>query len=68
MHSDRQIVLMEKIEENISDAINNLKADATTDLILFNLEKSIKLFNNILGYNFDYDKLDELFCKFCLGK
>ncbi len=68
LHSDRQIVLMEKIEENISDAINNLKADATTDLILFNLEKSIKLFNNILGYNFDYDKLDELFCKFCLGK
>ncbi len=68
LQSDRQITLMEKIEANILDAINSLQANATTDLIQSNLEESIKLFNNILGYNFDYDKLDELFCKFCLGK
>ncbi|MGL4950767.1 MAG: tRNA uridine-5-carboxymethylaminomethyl(34) synthesis GTPase MnmE [Mycoplasma sp.] len=68
LQSERQINFIEKIISILNDLVKDLKSETTLDLLQSDFERVIELFNKILGYNFDYDKLDELFKNFCLGK
>lgn len=68
LQSDRQINLLSKIIFEVDLIIEELNKNITLDLIQSKLENIIFIFNNILGITFEYDKLDELFSKFCLGK
>lgn len=68
LQSDRQIVAMNKISSTIDFCLTELDKNCPIDILQSYFEKCIILFNNILGINFEYDKLDELFNKFCLGK
>jgi len=68
LQSDRQIVHLEKIYKMINETINDSENNIPIDMLLTNLEVIIKDFNKILSIDLEYDKMDELFSKFCLGK
>jgi tRNA modification GTPase len=68
LQSDRQIVLLEKIYKIINETIDDSKNNIPIDMLLTNLEIIIKNFNKILSIDLEYDKMNELFSKFCLGK
>ena len=68
LQSTRQIDLLGNILFEIDELQKGLKDNQSLDLLIINLEKIVDYFNNILGINFEYDKLDELFKNFCLGK
>ncbi|MGL4951471.1 MAG: hypothetical protein ACRC4L_00650, partial [Mycoplasma sp.] len=68
LQSERQINYVEKIIHILTDLEKLLKLNEPLDLLQSEFEKCIILFNNILGYSLEYDKLDELFKNFCLGK
>ncbi len=68
LQSSRQINLLKKV----IDTLNEIKVDVANgvplDLVQTSFELSINLLNEILGISFEYDKLDDLFKNFCLGK
>lgn len=68
LQSTRQIDSLGNILFEIDELQKGLEDNQSLDLLIINLEKIIDCFNNILGINFEYDKLDELFKNFCLGK
>lgn len=68
LYSNRQLNLLNQIIELISDSISELKQNTPLDIIGSTLQKCIILFNNIVGKSLEYDMLDELFSKFCVGK
>lgn len=68
LQSTRQIDLLSNILFEIDELQKGLEDNQSLDLLIINLEKIVDYFNNILGINFEYDKLDELFKNFCLGK
>ncbi len=68
LQSTRQIDLLSNILFEIDELQKGLEDNQSLDLLIINLEKIVDYFNNILGINFQYDKLDELFKNFCLGK
>ena len=68
LQSDRQIISMKKIISILNYCLIELRNNTPLDLLQSEFEKCIIILNNILGINFEYDKLDELFSKFCLGK
>lgn len=68
LQSDRQFEIIDKIIYLIDNAINELEKDIPLDLFIQNLEIILNEFNSFLGKSLQYDKLDEMFKKFCLGK
>lgn len=68
MQSERQINLLNKIILILNGLIIKLNDNEMLDLLQSDFEIVILLFNQILGTEFEYDKLDELFKNFCLGK
>lgn len=68
MQSERQINLLNKIMLILNSLIIKLNDNEMLDLLQSDFEIIILLFNQILGTEFEYDKLDELFKNFCLGK
>lgn len=68
MQSERQINLLNKIMLILNSLIIKLNDNEMLDLLQSDFEIVILLFNQILGTEFEYDKLDELFKNFCLGK
>ncbi|MGL4948535.1 MAG: tRNA uridine-5-carboxymethylaminomethyl(34) synthesis GTPase MnmE [Mycoplasma sp.] len=68
LQSDRQINYVTKIILTIKELIIQLEQNEPLDLLQTYFEQCIDLFNKILGYSIEYDKLDELFKNFCLGK
>lgn len=68
MQSERQINLLNKIILILNSLIIKLNDNEMLDLLQSDFEIVILLFNQILGTEFEYDKLDELFKNFCLGK
>ncbi len=68
LQSERQIQLMNKIVYHIDLILNELANDVPLDLIIQKLEIILLAFDEFLGKTLPYDKLDEMFSKFCLGK
>lgn len=68
MQSERQINLLNKIILILNSLIIKLNDNEMLDLLQSDFEIVILLFNQILGTELEYDKLDELFKNFCLGK
>lgn len=68
MQSERQISLLNKIVYSLNNLIDKLSNNEMLDLLQSDFEAIILWFNQILGTEFEYDKLNELFKNFCLGK
>ncbi|WP_031488848.1 tRNA uridine-5-carboxymethylaminomethyl(34) synthesis GTPase MnmE [Ureaplasma canigenitalium] len=68
LQSVRQISLLERVHFLIKESIKNLLSGATVDLIADYLQECNLKINEILGTSRNYDFLDDLFKRFCLGK
>ena len=68
LQSERQIQLVNKILQQLDLTIAELQQHLTLDLIIQKLEMILAAFDELLGKTLPYDKLDEMFSKFCLGK
>lgn len=68
LQSDRQINILKRIISNIEELITELNDKIPLDLSIQKLENILNDFDKILGKTMHYDKLDEMFTKFCIGK
>lgn len=68
LQSERQVTLIYQCLQIIDELMVHLKQQEPLDLLQNYFEELINLLNQIIGEAFDYDKLDELFKHFCLGK
>ena len=68
LQSDRQFEIIKKILYLIDEIIIELKNNIPLDLVIQKIELILNEFNSFLGKTLQYDKLDEMFKKFCLGK
>lgn len=64
----RQIQLLEKAKQALENAIEAMKNQIPTDLIVTDLYESWENLKEILGERAKEDLLDELFKRFCIGK
>lgn len=64
----RQIQLLEKAKQALESAIEAMKNQIPTDLIVTDLYESWENLKEILGERAKEDLLDELFKRFCIGK
>lgn len=64
----RQIQLLEKANQSLKSAIEAMKQQIPTDLIVTDLYESWESLKEILGERAKEDLLDELFKRFCIGK
>lgn len=64
----RQIQLLEKANQSLENAIEAMKNQIPTDLIVTDLYDSWENLKEILGERAKEDLLDELFKRFCIGK
>lgn len=64
----RQIQLLEKANKSLNNAIEAMKNQIPTDLIVTDLYDSWENLKEILGERAKEDLLDELFKRFCIGK
>lgn len=64
----RQIQLLEKAKQSLESAIEAMKNQIPTDLIVTDLYESWSNLKEILGERAKEDLLDELFKRFCIGK
>ncbi len=68
LQSDRQMELVKKILCNIDEVLEDIKNKIPLDLCIQKLEIILHCFDAFMGKTVPYDKLDEMFSKFCLGK
>ena len=68
LQSDRQMEIIKKILYNIDLILDDLKNHIPLDLSIQKLEIILNCFDSFMGKTVPYDKLDEMFSKFCLGK
>ena len=64
----RQIQLLERANQSLNNAIEAMKNQIPTDLIVTDLYDSWENLKEILGERAKEDLLDELFKRFCIGK
>ena len=64
----RDLGLLEKIEKELSFAVNLTKNDCALDLISINLSNAYALVLELLGLSNDCDISQEIFSRFCVGK
>lgn len=64
----RQIQLLEKARQSLNSAVEAMKNQIPTDLIVTDLYESWENLKDILGERAKEDLLDELFKRFCIGK
>ncbi len=64
----RQLQLLEKANQSLDIAINEMREGITTDLIVTDLYDAWENLREILGEQAKEDLLDELFKRFCIGK
>lgn len=67
LQSQRQINLLSQCIQNLENASNQLDIQPL-DLIVESYNEALNALNQILGLDYEYDFLDELFKNFCLGK
>ena len=64
----RELALVKKAEETVSEAINNLNATLPFEIVADDLRLCYVSLGEIIGETYDEDILDEIFSKFCVGK
>ena len=64
----RELSLVKKAEQIVSDAINNLNDTLPFEIIADDLRESYVALGEIIGETYDEDILNEIFSKFCVGK
>lgn len=64
----RQVMLLEKANQALNQAIQAMELQVPTDLIVTDLYESWQNLKEILGKRAKEDLLDELFKRFCIGK
>ena len=64
----RQIQLLENAKKALNNAVEAMKNQIPTDLIVTDLYESWECLKDILGERAKEDLLDELFKRFCIGK
>lgn len=64
----RDLGLLEKIEKELSSAVNLTKNDCALDLISINLTNAYGLVLELLGLSNNCDISQEIFSRFCVGK
>lgn len=64
----RELALVKKAEQIVSDAINNLNDTLPFEIIADDLRESYVALGEIIGETYDEDILNEIFSKFCVGK
>lgn len=68
LQSQRQINLLEQAIHYLEKSISQLSNDVPLDLVIESYNSSLDSLNKVLGLDYEYDFLDELFKNFCLGK
>ncbi len=68
LQSTRQIGLMSNVVELLTSSLYDINHMIPIDMVITKLEVANIRINEILGVGANYDILDELFSKFCLGK
>lgn len=67
LQSNRQIALLDSAINHLKEALTKIDI-YSLDLIIEDLNLALYNLNKILGLDYEYDFLDELFKNFCLGK
>lgn len=68
LQSQRQINLLEQSIHYLEQSISQLSNNVPLDLVIESYNSSLDSLNKVLGLDYEYDFLDELFKNFCLGK
>lgn len=68
LQSQRQINLLEQAIHYLEQSISQLNNNVPLDLVIESYNSSLDSLNKVLGLDYEYDFLDELFKNFCLGK
>lgn len=68
LQSQRQINLLEQAIRYLEQSISQLSNNVPLDLVIESYNSSLDSLNKVLGLDYEYDFLDELFKNFCLGK
>jgi tRNA modification GTPase len=59
---------LQKIESSLDRTLKLIRADASPELIAFELQESVKTVHELLGKVFHEQVIDRIFKEFCLGK
>jgi len=68
LQSQRQINLLEQAIHYLEQSLSQLNNNVPLDLVIESYNSSLDSLNKVLGLDYEYDFLDELFKNFCLGK
>ena len=64
----REIDLVNKAEETLKNAQNNLEAGYSVDIIEIDLKAAWNYLGEIMGDSYEGELVDKIFSNFCLGK
>jgi tRNA modification GTPase len=68
VQSSASIGYIEHAHEKISESLDNIKSGVSFDLIIQELHEAYEELLKVTGKNVDYEFINEMFKKFCLGK
>lgn len=68
LSNQRHLSLLNKVNDSIDSAIQQINMQMPSDLVVSDLEDAYYLLQEVLNENYDDSLLDELFSRFCLGK
>ena len=66
--SERHAILLEVVKCSLQSVINNISGNFPEDMIIFDLNESIRNIEDITGERYTEDVLSIIFNKFCIGK
>lgn len=66
--SENQISIFSVVEKELKNIISLIQNKETLDLVVFELETTLKILSEAIGEKLDQDYIQKLFSSFCLGK
>ncbi len=66
--SERHAMLLEIVKSSLQSVVKNIDNNFPEDMIIFDLNESIRKIEDITGENYTEDVLSIIFNKFCIGK
>ncbi len=68
LQSSASIGYIEQAKEKINESLANIRSGISFDLIIQELHQAYEDLLKVTGKNTDYEFINEMFKKFCLGK
>jgi len=68
LQSSTSIGYIEQAQIKVNESLNNIKSNVSFDLIIQELHQAYEDLLKVTGKNVDYEFINEMFKKFCLGK